>query len=99
MQFVAHLRQLETDMRMSRAETSDQVWHEPGTQRVLEGECHGAGVRFDELVDGGDPVVELVQQGIDMPLEYRARVSQPEGTAGPAQQRGADLRLQAPQST
>ena len=42
------LGQLKTDARVSGPAGPDEVWHEPGAQRLLEGECHGAGLRLDE---------------------------------------------------
>ena len=69
---------------MSGPEGPDKVGHEPGAQRLLEGECDGAGAGVDELAHGGDSVVELVQQRVDVPLEYRARVSHPQRPAGAA---------------
>ena len=49
---------------MSGPAGPDEVWHEPGAQRLLEGECHGAGLGLDELAGGGHPVVELVRQRV-----------------------------------
>jgi len=98
LQLVPDLGQLETSARVSGPAGPDEVWHEPGAQRLLEGECHGAGLGLDELAGGGHPVVELVRQRVDVPLENRARVSHLRRPAM-AQQRRAGLRLQAPQSS
>ena len=54
-------------------------------------------VRVDELIDGGDAVVEMVQQRVQVRLEDRPGVRHPERPAGAAQQRRADLRLEAGQ--
>ena len=97
MQLVADLGQLEADVRVSGPEAADQVRYEPGAQRVLEGQGDRPGVGFDQLADRGDPVVELVQQRVDVPLEHRARLRHPEGPAGPPQQWRPDLGLQAGQ--
>jgi len=59
--FVARLGEPEADTRVRGTEAAGQVGHEPGAQRLLEGQRHGAGVRVDELADGGDAVVEVVQ--------------------------------------
>jgi hypothetical protein len=58
--FVARLGEPEPDARMRGAEAAGQVGDEPGAQRLLEGQRHGAGVRVDELADRGDAVVEVV---------------------------------------
>jgi hypothetical protein len=92
--FVARLGKPEPDARMRGAEAAGQVGDEPGAQRLLEGQRHGAGVRVDELADGGDAVVEVVQQRVQVRLEHRPGVRHPQGPSGAAQQRGADLRLE-----
>jgi len=99
LQLVPDLGQLETGARVSGPAGPDEVWHEPGAQRLLEGQCHGAGLGLDELAGGGHPVVELVGQRVDVPLENRARVSHLRRPARPAQQRRAGFRLHAPQSS
>jgi hypothetical protein len=96
--FVARLGKPEPDARMRGAEAAGQVGDEPGAQRLLEGQRHGAGVRVDELADGGDAVVEVVQQRVQMRLEHRPGVRHPQRPSGAAQQRGADLRLEPGQS-
>ena len=73
MQLVADLGQLETDARVGGPEGADEVGHQPGAQRLLEGQGHGAGLGLDELADRGDSVVELVQQRVNVPLENLAR--------------------------
>jgi hypothetical protein len=92
--FVARLGKPEPDARMRGAEAAGQVGDEPGAQRLLEGQRHGAGVRVDELADGGDAVVEVVQQRVQVRLEHRPGVRHPQRPSGAAQQRGADLRLE-----
>ena len=53
----------------SGPEGPDEVWHEPGARRLLEGQCHSAGLGLDELADGGNPVAKLVQQRVNVALE------------------------------
>ena len=91
---VTHLGEPEADAGMGGAEAAGQVGDEPGAERLLEGQRHGAGVRFDELADRGDAVVELMQHRVQVRLEDRAGVRHPQRAARPAQQRRADLRLQ-----
>jgi len=93
-QLVPDLGQLEPDLRVGGAEAADQIGHQPGAQRVLEGQGHRPGLRFEQLVDGGDPVVQLVQHGVDVVLEHRTGVGHAQDAPGPLQQRGADLGLE-----
>jgi hypothetical protein len=94
LRLVPDLGELEADAGTRGAETADQVRHQPGAERLLEGEHHGAGIGVDELADRGDPVVELVQQRVQVRLEHRARVRHAQRAAAAPQQRRADLRLQ-----
>jgi hypothetical protein len=64
---------------------------------VLEGQADHPGLRVDELADGGDAVVQLVQHRVDMSLKRHASPGHPQRTARLAQQRGADLALEAGQ--
>ena len=92
--FVARLGKPEPDARMRGTEAAGQVGDEPGAQRLLKGQRHGAGVRVDELADGGDAVVEIVQQRVQVRLEHRPGVRHPQRPARAAQQRRADLLLE-----
>jgi hypothetical protein len=92
--FVPDLGQLEPDLGMGGVEAAHQVRHQPGAQRMLEGQGHGPGLRFEQLADGGDPVVQLVQHGVDVMLEHRPGVGHAQDAPGPLQQRGADLGLE-----
>ena len=66
--------------------------HDPRLSGKASGDDTALGV--DELVDGRQAVVEVVDQGVDVPLERRARVRHPQHPPGAAQQRGADLLLE-----
>src|ERR1035437_10145318 len=77
-----------------RAEAAGQGGDEQGAQRLLEGQRDGAGVRVDELADGGDPGVEVMQHRVQVRLEHRPGVRHPQRPARAAQQRRADLLLQ-----
>ncbi len=90
-QLVPHLRQMEPDLRVQGAEAADEIRHEPGAKRVLERQRHPAGVGIDELAHGSDPVVELMQQRVDVLLEHRARMGHPQNAAAAPQQWRADL--------
>ena len=94
---VAHLDEPEADAGVRGAEAAGQVGDEPGAQGLLEGQRHGASIRVDELADGGDAVVEVMQQRVQVRLEDRPGVRHPQRPTGAAQQRGADLRLEAGQ--
>ena len=70
----------------------------PGTSHVpeaeREGQRHDAGLGVDQLVDGRQAVVEVVDERVDVPLERRAGVRHPQHPPGAPQQRGADLLLE-----
>jgi hypothetical protein len=91
---VPDLGELEADAGTRGPETADQVRHQPGAERLLEGQHHGAGIGVDELADRRDPVVEMVQQRVQVRLEHRARVRHAQRAAAAPQQWRADLRLQ-----
>jgi hypothetical protein len=91
---VAHLDEQEADAGVRDAEAADQVGDQPGAQRLLEGQRHRAGIGVDELADGGDAVVQLMQHRVQVRLEDRPGVGHAQRPAGAAQQRRADLRFQ-----
>ena len=93
-QLVPDLGQLEPDLRVRGPEAVHQVRHQPGAQRVLEGQRHRPGLRLEQLVDRRDPVVQLVQQGVHVALEHRPGLGHAQDAARALQQRGADLGLQ-----
>jgi len=51
-------------------------------------------IGVEELVHGGDAVVELVQHRVHVPFEHRTGLGQPQSAAVAPQQRRAHLRLQ-----
>ncbi|OLT25478.1 hypothetical protein BJF82_12810 [Kytococcus sp. CUA-901] len=60
----------------------------------MEGDGDGARLWVEELVDCGEPVVELVQHPVDVPLEDGAGVGHPQHPPLAAQQRSPHLLLQ-----
>ena len=70
-QLVTDHDELEADAGVPGAEAADQVGYEPGAERLLERQHHGAGTGDGELADGGDPVVEVVEQRVQVRLEHR----------------------------
>ena len=91
---VVRLLEKEAHVRVVPAEGRHEVGHQPGAQRELEGEPDGPGLRVVQLVDGGQPVVQLVQQRVDVALEDRAGVGRPEHPARPVEEGSADLALE-----
>ena len=81
--------------RVGGPEAADQPGHEPRAQAEREGERDHAALGVDQLVDGGEAVVEGVDQAVDVPLEGDAGVRHPQHPAGAAQQGGTDLLLEA----
>ncbi len=93
-QSVVGVLEAEADPRVLLAERGDDVRHEPGAQGELEGNAHGAGLGIDQLLGGGQAVVEGVQHGVDVTLEDAAGVRGLQEPARAQQQRGADLSLE-----
>jgi hypothetical protein len=91
---IPYLVQFEPHARVPGTEAAYQVGNQPGAERVLECEHHGAAVRIQQLVERRQSVVEAVQQPVDVPLEHRARVGHPQRTPGPVQQCHTDLVLE-----
>ena len=69
--------QLEPDVAMFRPKAAHQVRHQPRAQRGLEGKRHSARLRVDQLVHGGQSVVQLMDQSVHVPLEGDAGVRHP----------------------
>ena len=76
------------------AEGVDQVRHQPRPERQLEGDRDRPGLGVDQLVDGREAVVDVVQGGVHVPLEHRAGVRGPQHPPAPQQERRADLLLE-----
>ncbi len=89
-------RALEGDAhpRVLAPEGADEVGDEPAAEAQREGEGDHAALGVDELTDRGQPVVEGVDEAVDVLLERDAGVGHPQHPALPVQQRGADLALQ-----
>ena len=93
-QRVVRVLELEPDPRVRGPERGDQAGDEPGAQRQLEGHPHAAALRVDQLLRGGQTVVEGVQRRVDVALEHAAGVGGAQQSARPHQQRRPDLLLE-----
>ncbi len=79
---------------MVAPESGDDGGDEPGAERELEGDADQAPLGVDELGDGGEAVVEVDDERVDVPLEGRSGVGEPENSPRAAQQRRPDLPLE-----
>jgi len=93
-QLVALGSQVEADPGVVRAEPAHEVRDQPGPERGLEGQRHGPRLEVDQLVDGGQPVVQLMEHRVDVALERHAGVRETQPAAGPSQQGRSDLALE-----
>ena len=94
-QGVAGLLKAELHVGMLRVERAHHVGDEPVAERQLERERDGAPFGVEELLDGGDAVVEVVHRRVDVALEELTRLGRAQHAADPLEQGGADLVLQA----
>ena len=79
---------------MVTAEGVDEVRHQPGPQGQLERDRDRPGLRVDQLVDRREAVVQVVEGGVDVPLEHRSGVGGPQHPTAAQQQRRAHLLLE-----
>ena len=87
----------EAHPRVPITEPADDGRDEPGAEGELEGDGDGAALRVDQLLDRGEPVVEAVDERVDMALEGGPGESKAQHAAAALEQRGADLLLEAGQ--
>ena len=84
----------EGHVRMGHPELPHQGRHQPRAESLLVGERDRPAVGVHELIDVGQGVVQSVDDGVDMLLEHRTRMGEPQHAAGLDEQRRPDLTLQ-----
>ncbi len=85
----------EADVGVLGPEAGDELGHEPRAEGRLERDDDGARGGVAERGERGNAVVELVQGAVDVSLERRAGLRHPQDTSAAAEQRHADLGLEA----
>ena len=79
---------------MKLPELTDDRGNQPGAERQLERHGDGPRLGIDQLVDGRQAVVQVVEQGVDVSLERCPGLGEPQHASVPLQQWCTEIPVQ-----